>query len=163
MNSTPMHSQRHERKALKKQEKLLLQRTEFEELFSLQNLHKAFLKAKKKKRLKPEVYDFSQNIVENLLNIQKEIFESIYKFGPYRTFVKFDSKKRYVVASPFKDRIVHWVIYDYLYEIFDKSFIYDSFGNRKGKGTLKGMQRAWKFMRNKNSNIILKIDLSKYF
>lgn len=152
----PMHH-------LSKEQLLVNQREEFLKLFSLTNLHKAYQKAKKKKKLKPEVYDFSQDIVGNLLKIQEDILNGSYQFGPYRSFIKYDSKRRYIVASPFKDRIVHWVIYDYLYMLYDKSFIYDSFGNRKGKGSVKGMKRAKTFLNSKSTNIILKIDLSKYF
>jgi RNA-directed DNA polymerase len=77
--------------------------------------------------------------------------------------MKTDNKRRLIVNSPYRDRVVHWLLYDYLYPIFDKTFIFDSYANRVGKGTIRGAQRAQKFLKKKSVTYVLKLDLSKYF
>lgn len=91
------------------------------------------------------------------------ILSSKFEFWPYKYFEVFDSKKRLIVSSPYKDRVIHWVLYDYMYPIFVKSFIGDSFGNIKWRWTLFWVNRAKKFFRKKENNYILKLDFSKYF
>lgn len=106
---------------------------------------------------------FSLNRIENLLDIENQLLNNKYKFGPYKTFMLYDNKRRFIVSSPFKDRIVHWILYRYLEKIYNKKFISDSFGNITGKGTLKGVQRAKKMIQKQNTKYVLKIDFSKYF
>lgn len=133
------------------------------ELFSFDNLLKAHLKARSNKLYRDEIYIFERNLYYNLNEISKSLISGTYQFGPYSQFMKTDTKRRLIVNSPYQDRIVHWVLYDYLYPVFDKTFIHDSYANRIGKGTIKGTQRAQKFLKKKSVNYILKLDFSKYF
>jgi hypothetical protein len=76
--------------------------------------------------------------------------------------------KREIFAADFRDRVVHHLIYNYIYEIFDNSFIYDSYSCRKEKGTLLGIKRLNHFIRSCSENYhqdcyILKLDISGYF
>lgn len=75
----------------------------------------------------------------------------------------FDSKRRKIAVSPYPDRVVHWVLYEHLSPLFESAFIFDSYGNRKGKGTLPGVARTREFMRSGQVSHVLKIDFSKYF
>lgn len=148
---------------LSSQEATAPNQAEFAELFSQENLIRAHNKARIGKNYRDEVYLFERNLLANLNTIRNSILDGSFQFGPYREFVLFDTKRRHIVTSPHKDRVVHWVLYSYLYPIFDKGFIHDSFGNREGKGVLKGAQRAREFIQKRNCSHILKIDFSKYF
>lgn len=136
---------------------------EFHDLFSLPNLVRAHNKARTGKNYRDEVYLFERNLLANLSAIRNRVLSGSYRFGPYREFILFDTKRRHIVTSPHKDRVVHWVLYSYLYPIFDRGFIHDSYGNREGKGVLKGATRAREFIQKRNNQYVLKIDFSKYF
>ncbi len=139
------------------------QALEFESLFSVENLHAAHLTARKGKRFRIATAAFESRLFCNLERIRSRILDGTYEFGPYREFVRFDSKRRLISTSPYRDRVVHWVLYRYLSPIFEPSFVFDSYGNRKNKGALSGMLRAKEFLRSGNVGYVLKIDFSKYF
>jgi RNA-directed DNA polymerase len=132
-------------------------------LFSFDNLLKAHLKARSNKLYRDEIYLFERNLYSNLEEIFQDLVSGTYEFGPYSQFMKTDTKRRLIVNSPYCDRVVHWLLYDYLYPVFDKTFIYDSYANRIGKGTICGTKRAQSFLKKKSVKYILKLDFSKYF
>lgn len=87
---------------------------------------------------------------------------------PYNEFYVYDPKKRYIHAAHVKDRVVHQALYRVLNDIFDKSFVHDSFSCRIGKGTHAGVNRLEFFLRKATKNysqkaFILKCDVSKFF
>lgn len=138
-------------------------RDEFESLFSIENLHAAHATARKGKRFRIGTSVFEASLFPNLERIRSAVLEGTYVFGPYREFVRFDSKRRLISTSPYRDRVVHWVLYRHLSPLFEPSFVFDSYGNRKGKGALAGMLRAKQFLRSGDVAYVLKIDFSKYF
>ncbi len=81
------------------------------------------------------LWKFEDNLFQNIALIRALILKSRFEFGPYRFFEVIDRKKRLIVSAPYKDRIIHWVLYEYMYDIFVKSFIYDTFWNIKLKWT----------------------------
>lgn len=68
---------------------------------------------------------------------------------------------------PFKDRIVQWAIYRQLFPLYEKTFIFDSYACRKGKGTHKAADRLQYWLRQTERKperyYYLKMDISKYF
>lgn len=140
----------------------------YQELCSEENLALAFRKARKRKSLKHYVIDFEKNLKENLKELRLELLSGSYKPAPLKTFVIRDPKTRKIRKSEFRDRIVHHAICNILEPIFEKRFIYDSFANRQGKGTLKAIERFDNFKRkvSKNNTIncyVLKADIKHYF
>lgn len=117
----------------------------FEEIYKFENLHMAYLKARKCKRYRPEILKFSYNLEDNLLKLQDELVNENYQHGEYREFVVCDSKKRVIKAAPFRDRVVHHALCNIVEPIFEKGFIYDSYACRKEKGTHKAIKRLEKF------------------
>ncbi len=72
-----------------------------------------------------------------------------------------EASQRKISATPFRDRVIHYVITQIIEPLFDKTFIYDSYANRKGKGTLKALQRSQKYA--KKFKYVLQLDIKKYF
>ena len=75
---------------------------------------------------------------------------------------------REIFAADFRDRVAHHLIYNYLYPLYDKHFIYDSYSCRVGKGTLAAIQRSSKFMRSCSNNYtqdcyVMKCDVQSFF
>ncbi len=108
---------------------------------SSENIKYAFDKARKHKTLKKYVKEFEENLEENLLELQTELLLHTYEPRKLKTFILRDPKIRKISKSHFRDRIVHHILINIIGPIFEKSFIYDSFANRKNKGTLKAIER----------------------
>jgi len=144
---------------------------------SEKNLLKAFKKASKGKSKKYYVYDFRQNLIENLQTLRTELLLHSYKPKPLEKFIVRDPKTRVISKSDFRDRVIHHTLCNIIESIFDNSFIYDSFANRKTKGTLTTLQRfdyfkrkvsrngktkGW-FNNNQVTGYCLKADIKHYF
>ncbi|OQX20830.1 MAG: hypothetical protein BWK75_04510 [Candidatus Altiarchaeales archaeon A3] len=130
---------------------------------SFENLHDAYLKAMKGRGYKDEVIGFSYNLEENLFRIKAELETQTYKPDAYKEFYIYDSKKRLIKAPSFRDRVVHHALCNVIEPVFDKTFIYDSYACRKGKGTHKGVDQLQKFIRKTNEGYALKCDVVQYF
>lgn len=119
----------------------------FSEITSFENLYSAYLGARKCKRYRASVLKFSANLEENLFILRRELLTKTYRHGDYREFIVSDSKKRLIRAPLFRDRVVHHAICNIIEPVFDKSFIYDSYACRKGKGTHGAIIRLEKFIK----------------
>ncbi len=140
----------------------------WQELCSYSNLELAFKKARKHKILKPYVTEFEADLGNNLSLLRTELLLHSYKPKPLKTFILHDPKTRKISKSDFRDRVVHHVLCNIIEPLFEKSFIYDSYANRKGKGTLKAIQRFEHFKRKVTRNFThsafaLKADIRHYF
>jgi len=120
----------------------------FDKICSFENLHSAYLKARKCKRYKKEILEFGFNAEENLLKLKERLETQTYKHGGYREFVVNDAKKRTIRAAPFADRVVHHALCNVIEPIFDQTFIFDSYACRKEKGTHKAAKRVKTFLRS---------------
>ena len=141
------------------------------------NLLKAYKKARKGKTTKYYVIEFRQNLIENLQTLRIELLLHSYKPKPLETFIVRDPKTRVISKSDFRDRIIHHALCNVIESIFDKTFIYDSYANRKTKGTLATLERFDKFKRkisrngkikgwfnnNQIKGYCLKADIKHYF
>ncbi|MEK6809389.1 MAG: reverse transcriptase/maturase family protein [Nanoarchaeota archaeon] len=113
----------------------------YDQVCSLQNLQAAFSKARKGKTKRSDVLEFESNLKNNLLQLRADLLLHSYRPQPLTTFIIRDPKTRKINKSAFRDRIVHHALCNILEPIYEKIFIYDSYANRKGKGTLKALER----------------------
>jgi len=140
----------------------------YSEIYNLSNLLLAWRKARKGKTKKLYVREFEKDTIGNLLLLHGELKNETYLPKPLKTFILRDPKTRKISKSAFRDRIVHHAIVNILEPIFDKSFIYDSCANIKGKGNLFALKRFEKFARKVTNNLTsegycLKADIKHYF
>lgn len=123
------------------------------------------------RRGKLKTYDehlFELNWQKNLVGLRDAILERRYEPGSSVSFVIFDPMVREIFAAPFRDRVVHHFLYNMQAGWWDRRFIYDSYSCRVGKGTLFGIRRAQKFMREATQNYqqkayVVKLDIQGYF
>ena len=132
------------------------------------DLYKAFYDAKKHKSNKSYILKFESNLDENLSQLCNELWNRTYQPRPSNCFIITYPKKREVFAADFRDRIVHHLYYNYTYQLFDNTFIEDSYSCRKEKGTHFGIKRLEKHIRQESLNytrktFILKMDIMGYF
>ena len=140
----------------------------YQQFYSYENLEYAFKKARKHKTKKDYVIKFENSLKENLLQLRNELIFYTYKPRPLETFIIRDPKTRKISKSDFRDRVIYHALVNILEPIFDKFFIYDSYANRKNKGTLKAVKRfdyfKIKVSKNNTKNcFILKADIKHYF
>jgi len=134
---------------------------------SFENLTEAYKQARKCKRYRKEVLEFTANLEENLVNIQNELIWKTYQVGRYKEFFVYDPKKRLIMALPFRDRVVQWAIYRVLNPLIDRRYISHSYACRVGMGAhrviLKVQYWLRKLYRKNCRTYALKMDVSKYF
>mgnify|MGYP001570517252 CR=1 FL=1 len=140
----------------------------YQEICSFDNLLLAFKKARKRKSSKAYVIEFEKDLKNNLNLLRIELLLHSYKPKPLKNFIIRDPKSRKISKSDFRDRVVHHALCNVIEPIFDKTFIYDSYANRKFKGTLKALERFDYFKRkasrnNTRSCYVLKADIEHYF
>ena len=130
-------------------------------LCSFENLVAAAKKAQKGKRFHENVGRFNVNLEHELIRLRRELLEKSYQPGRYREFLIYEPKKRTISAAPYCDRVVHHALCNVIAPLFERTFIFDSYANRVGKGTHQAVLRYQEFCR-KNA-FALKADVKKYF
>jgi len=133
----------------------------YHQIYDFANLLQAFRNARKGKKNKRNVAAFEWQLEDNVLQLQQELQNKTYQPGAYRTFKIYDPKERMISAAPFRDRVVHHALCQVVMPIFERSFIHDSYANRKGKGTHVAIRRCQGFLRK--NQYVLKADIQKYF
>lgn len=140
----------------------------YSEIISIKNLFLAYKKARKGKTKKKYVIEFQSNLRENLIKLNKELKNQTYSPEPLVVFILRDPKTRKISKSAFPDRIVHHALHRVIEPVFDKSFIFDSCANRKGKGNLFAINIFYQFFgkvtqNNTHKAYCLKADIKHYF
>ncbi len=133
----------------------------YQQLCAWENLLLAYRKASKGKRGLPNVASFEYKLEDNLLQLQRELQDRTYEPGAYHSFYIHDPKKRLISAAPFRDRVVHHALCNIIEPIFERSFIFDSYANRIGKGTHKALDRATQYARR--FRYVLTCDIRQFF
>ncbi len=140
----------------------------YNQLTKLENLFQAWSEFRKGKGKRSDVQVFERHLEDNLFELHQRLKNKTYKHGNYQSFYVQDPKQRHIHKARVADRVVHHLLYTFLYKLFDKSFIYDSYSCRLGKGTHRGVLRLEKFTRQVSKNYTrpcwaLKCDIKKFF
>lgn len=122
--------------------------------FGLKNIYKSWFNYRKGKKPNIEIDTFQYNLENELFRLHDELNAWTYKHGGYRKFTVCDNKKREISVASVRDRLVHRLIYDYLTPIYDKTFIYDAWSCRVGKGLLGAIERTQNFLLQNPSSYI---------
>lgn len=143
-------------------------RSIFEHIVSVENLFVAWRVFKKGKNNKPDVINFLLNLENNIFQLREELLNGKWICGGYKKFVVKDPKLRTIHKATVRDRILYQAVYQILYPIFDKTFIFDSYSSRVGKGTHAGIKRLNICLRKLSRNYTkpvyaLKCDIKKFF
>lgn len=131
------------------------------EVICFANLYQGYCKARKGKRDRPQVASFSLNLETELFALQQSLIEGTYLPGDYRQFMIRDRKPRVISAAPFRDRVVHHALMNVLEPLLDRSFIFDTYACRNGKGGHAAVDRYQRFAQK--YRYVLKLDIRRYF
>lgn len=139
---------------------------------------KAFKKARKGKSKRDYIKEFEASLNEELMKLKFELETLTYYPKPLKRLIVRDPKTRVIYASHFRDRVIHHALFNITEPIFEKIFIYDSYANRKKKGTHLALKRFDYFKRKVTKNgklvryakddnmvvgYVLKADIKHYF
>ena len=132
------------------------------------NAVKAYRKARKCKRYRPEVLKFEQNREINLLKAISDIRNQTYHAGRYYCFKVYEPKERLIMALPFYDRVIQHMIVNIIEPLFEKRFIFHSYACRKEKGVHEASETlsTWLYalqIKQGKKIYAIKADIHHYF
>jgi retron-type reverse transcriptase len=107
------------------------------------------------------VEQFEFDLERNLVELRGSLLDRTYRPGPFRTFTITDPKLRLISAAPYRDRVVHHALCHVLEPVFERSFVFDSYACRRGKGTHAAVDRYTQFAQK--NHYVLKCDVRKFF
>ena len=134
----------------------------------LADLIVAYHDARRHKRGRWYQTRFEMDQERELVKLRDELLERRYVARPSSCFIVHDPKMREVFAADFRDRVVHHLFYNYTHEIFERTFIADSYSCIEGRGTHYGIERLKHHLRSCSCNwtkpcFVLKLDVKGYF
>lgn len=134
---------------------------------SLRNIWRSWFAFRKGKRPTYELHDFQYHLEKNLFALFQDLNNGRYRHGGYKKFTVCDNKRREISVASVRDRVVHRLVYDFLEKFYDKTFTYDAWSCRKGKGLLGAIERAQKFLKPHTPRShfprVWKCDIRKFF
>lgn len=146
----------------------LFQSSIFVHISSVANILCAWKEFKNGKRKKKGVVNFELHLEDNIFKLHEDLMKGNFKLHPYEVFTVSDPKPRKIHKASVRDRVLNLAVHRVLYPIFEKSFIFDSYSSRKGKGLHLGVKRLFNATRKVSQNwhtsgYVLKCDVNKFF
>lgn len=130
---------------------------------SEKNIWKCWFLFRKGKRPTRDIDVFQYGLEGNLALLRGDLLSGAYRHGGYHRFSVFDNKRREISVACVRDRVVHRLIYEYLNAIYDKTFLFDVWSCRKGKGLLGAIERTQSFLRKYPKHFVWRADVRKFF
>jgi len=140
----------------------------YDTIITIEKLLQAWQEFLRYKKNRKDVILFQAKLMDNILDLFNDLKSKTYKHGGYFAFNISDPKPRQIHKATVRDRLLHHLIYQELYEYFDSKFIYDSYSCRIDKGIHKAINRFRYFFRKVSKNntktcFVLKCDIRKFF
>ena len=137
----------------------------FERFVTFDNLYDGYLLARRAKRYKAVVLDYSAHLEENLIDSLNRLQWKMYEPGQLYPFYEYFPKLRLIHSLPFYDRVINCAAYNVLWPIYSRSFYEHSYGSIPGRGTLKAVTQLqhWMKMVEGKGWYVGKMDIAKFF
>jgi len=135
---------------------------------TLEAVFDAYFDCRRTKRNSINQLRFEADLESNLVGLYRDLTGGYYRIGRSIAFVVTHPKIREVWAADFRDRVVHHLIYNAIYDRFHRRFIRDSYACIPGRGTHDGLRRVSGFARSVTRNwtrpaFFLKADVANFF
>lgn len=136
--------------------------------FDLADVFEAYYRCRRSKRYTMNALAFEVDFEAHLVALWRELNDGSYRPRRSVAFVIDKPVKREIFAADFRDRVVHHLIVDKLNPLFEVEFIHDSYASRVGRGTLFGVRRLDRFIRQCSRNYtrdayVLRLDILGFF
>lgn len=134
----------------------------------LADLYAAWHMARRHKTSKHYVRVFDRQAPRNLRHMAAQLIRRDYTPEPSSCFIVDRPKKREVFAAQFSDRIIHHLYYNYTHQLFEHTFIADSYSCIQGRGTHYGIERLKHHILTESENYgrrcwAMSLDIRGYF
>ena len=133
----------------------------------LRALYNAWRAARRGKKPSRNQLAFDVRWADGLLQLQRELQSGHWRPRPCTSFIAERPKAREIHAPDFADRVVHHWLVPQLEAIYEPRFIFDSYANRRGKGSHAAVRRLQGFVRQvhsgQGSGWYLQLDVHNFF
>jgi len=129
----------------------------------LKNIYKSWFRYRKGKKPSQDFDHFQYDLEKELNSLYCDLNNGTYQHGDYRKFTVTYNKRREISVAFMRDRVLHRLFYDYLVDIFDKTFIFDAWSCRKEKGLMGAIDRAQVFIKKYANGFVWRADIRKFF
>lgn len=134
----------------------------WDDFISMDNLKLAAKKAVKSKKNKKSVKYFLDNQDELLKKLQDDLISGKFTTSQYKIRTIYEPKQRDIYILPlYPDHIVHHALINVVGQIWQSTFIPDSYACIPGKGLHKASRRVMYFMRK--YKYVLQCDIRKFY
>jgi len=116
-----------------------------------------------------EVLEFEYDLERELFKIRRQLQNLTYEPKRPQRVIVYEPARKEIIVPAFRDRIVQQALLQVIAPVFEKSFIFDSYAFRIGKGTHSALERFDEFKRKvsprrfPNSGFILRSDIKDYY
>lgn len=136
--------------------------------FGFAALYQAWQACRRGKRGTHKAQRFEMGLFDNLIDTVQALQHKSWRPSRASRFVTLHPKPREILAADFGDRVVHHLLVPWFERHFEPVFIYDSYANRRGKGTHAAVDRLQSFARAQravgmNSGWYLQLDIRNFF
>lgn len=136
----------------------------YEKIISINNLKLASKRASRKKKKQKSVNQWNKNIEQNVLFLHEELANQTYNVSKYSVITIHEPKERLISRLPFRDRVVHHAILNYIEEILRKTFIAQTYSCIKGRGVHKALNDLTSALQDRaRTEYCLKMDIKKFY
>lgn len=137
-------------------------------MVTIEDITKAYIDCRKKKRNTINAIRFEIDYECNLARLTDEINDRTYRISRCLSFVVTRPRYREVFAADFRDRIIHHYIALRIIPILDKIMNDRSFNCRAGKGTLSGVKQLYSDIKECSNQYtedcwVCKMDIKGFF
>lgn len=134
----------------------------------LVDLFRAYYDARRNKRNTHAQLACEIDYESQIMQLYDELMMGTYTISTSICFLMCDTVPREVFAASFRDRIIHHLLYNYIYQICDAQFVTNSYSCREGKGTHYGVKSLDHHIRSCSHNYtrdcyVLKLDIKGFF
>jgi RNA-directed DNA polymerase len=126
----------------------------------------AYYDCRRNKRNTAQQIRFEFHLEKNLWNLYEDLKNETYRPGSHIYFIITKPKPREVWAANFRDRIVHHILYNRIFDV-EKTYIKTSYACLKNRGTLKCakdfqkcLRKLWK---DRNNYRYLQVDIANFY
>jgi len=108
---------------------------------------------------------YEKNLMANIQDLNKRIKNGSYSPSPKREVLipKSNGKTRPVAIACFEDKMVDWVVAKVLNQVFEPTFIRNSFGFREKRSAHQAIEACYYSLKDNKRPFVVEIDFSNFF
>lgn len=139
----------------------------FERFATFDNLYDGYLLARRNKRYKEGVLNYSANLEERIIDDVNRLQWKTFAPGKLHPFYEYFPKFWLIHSLPFSDQVVNYAAYNVLWTIYERSMYEHSYGRILNRGSVKAAKQIQYWMRMVRDApqtwYIGKMDVVKFF